>query len=78
MSNLTLVAPFAGWCLDLSEVADPVFAQRMAGDGLAIDPCEGVLGSPCAGEIVPMKDAKHAVTVRAEGGIDVLVHVGLD
>ena len=78
MSRLTLVSPLSGWCLPLDEVADPVFAQRMAGDGLAVDPTRGEVRAPCDGEVVPMKDAKHAVTIRAEGGIDVLVHVGLD
>lgn len=78
MSRITLWAPLAGWCLPLAEVPDPVFAQGMAGDGLAVDPSEGVLLAPCDGEIVPMKDAKHAVTVRAPGGIDVLVHIGID
>jgi phosphotransferase system HPr (HPr) family protein len=78
MSRVTLVSPLTGWCLALDEVADPVFAQRMAGDGVAVDPTHGEVRAPCDGEIVAMKDAKHAVTVRAEGGIDVLVHVGLD
>ena len=75
---LVIVAPLSGWCLALAEVPDPVFAQGMAGDGVAIDPTEGVLLAPCDGEIVPMKGAKHAVTVRTALGLDVLVHVGID
>ncbi len=78
MSRVSLVAPCAGWCLPLEEVPDPVFAQRMAGDGVAIDPAEGVLRAPCDGEIVPMKDAQHAVTVRTDSGIEILAHVGID
>jgi len=74
----TLLAPFDGWSLPLAEVPDPVFAQGMAGDGLAIDPTSGVLLAPCDGEIVPMKGARHAVTLRTAIGIDVLVHVGID
>src|SRR5215831_12392811 len=77
MSVLVLRAPLAGWCLPLEEAPDPVFAQRMASDGLAIDPVEGLLVAPCDGEIVPMKNAKHAVTLRA-GGVDILMHVGID
>lgn len=76
--KLTLVAPLAGWCLPLAEVPDEVFAAGMAGDGVAIDPTDGMLHSPCNGEIVPMKDAKHAVTIRAAGSVDVLIHVGID
>lgn len=78
MSRLVLVSPLTGWCMPLAEVPDPVFAQGMAGDGLAIDPVEGLLRSPCDGELLPMRDAKHAVTVRAAGNVDVLIHVGID
>lgn len=78
MTLLVLQAPLAGWCLALSEVPDPVFAEKMAGDGVAIDPTGGVLHAPCEGEIVAMKGAKHAVTIRTAGGQDVLLHVGID
>jgi phosphoenolpyruvate-protein phosphotransferase len=78
MNAITIASPLAGWCLPLAEVPDPVFAQAMAGDGLAIDPTEGVLLAPCDGEIVPMKDARHAVTVRHASGIEILAHVGID
>ena len=61
MSLLRLAAPLAGWCMPLSEVPDPVFADKLAGDGVAIDPTGSVLHAPCDGEIVPMKFA--AVTV---------------
>jgi phosphoenolpyruvate-protein phosphotransferase len=77
-ASVILVAPLPGWCLPLSEVPDPVFAGRMAGDGVAIDPTGGVLHAPCDGEIVPMKDARHAVTLRTAAGIEVLMHVGID
>jgi len=76
--SLLLAAPLAGWALPLSEVPDPVFAERMAGDGLAIDPTGSVLHAPCDGEILDMKGAQHAVTIRSALGIDVLVHVGID
>ena len=77
MSVLVLRAPLAGWCLPLAQVPDPVFAQAMAGDGVAIDPTEGVLHAPCDGEIVAMKNAKHAVTLRA-AGVEILMHIGID
>ena len=76
--TLVLNSPLAGWCMALAQVPDPVFAQALAGDGIAIDPTGNTLHAPCDGEIVPMKDAKHAVTVRSDSGIDVLVHVGID
>ena len=78
MSSLQILAPFNGWCSALDEVPDPVFAGRMLGDGLAIDPTSGVLFAPCAGEIITLPASAHAVSIRAAPGIDVLVHVGID
>ena len=78
MSRLILLAPLGGWCMPLAEVPDPVFAQGMAGDGLAVDPAEGLLRAPCDGELLPMRDARHAVTVRAAGDVEVLIHIGID
>lgn len=78
MTTLLLKSPLAGWCLPLSEVPDPVFAQAMAGDGIAIDPTSNIVHAPCDGVIVPMMDAKHAVTIRTRGNHEILTHVGID
>jgi multiphosphoryl transfer protein len=78
MSSLEILAPFDGWCAPLDEVPDPVFAQRMLGDGLAIDPTCGILLAPCAGEIMTLPASAHAVSIRVAPGIDVLIHVGID
>jgi multiphosphoryl transfer protein len=78
MSILQILAPFDGWCGTLDEVPDPVFAERLLGDGVAIDPTSGILVAPCAGEIVTLPASAHAVSIRTAQGIDVLVHVGID
>ena len=78
MSILQILAPFDGWCGTLDEVPDPVFAGRMLGDGVAIDPTSGILVAPCAGEIVTLPASAHAVSIRTARGIDVLVHIGVD
>ena len=78
MTTLLLKSPLAGWCMPLSEVPDPVFAERMAGDGVAIDPTGNILYAPCDGVIVPLKDAKHALTIHTASGHDILLHVGID
>jgi phosphoenolpyruvate-protein phosphotransferase len=78
MPILQILAPFDGWCTALDEVPDPVFAGRMLGDGLAIDPTSGVLLAPCPGEVITLPVSAHAVSIRAAGGIDVLIHVGID
>jgi phosphoenolpyruvate-protein phosphotransferase len=78
MSTIRILAPFDGWCDALDAVPDPVFAGRMLGDGLAIDPTGAVVFAPCAGEIVTLPASAHAVSIRATDGVDVLVHVGID
>jgi phosphocarrier protein FPr/phosphocarrier protein len=76
--DLILLAPLDGWASPLGEVPDPVFADKMMGDGLAIDPTGSVLSAPCDGEIVLLHAAHHAVTLRAANGAEILMHIGLD
>src|ERR1700759_3841839 len=75
---LPILAPFAGWCAPLDEVPDPVFAGRMLGDGLAVDPIGDTLFAPCAGEITTLPQSAHAVSIRTASGIELLVHIGID
>ncbi|HEU4626558.1 MAG TPA: phosphoenolpyruvate--protein phosphotransferase [Steroidobacteraceae bacterium] len=78
MSNLVLLAPLDGWSAPLEEVPDPVFAGRLLGDGVAIDPVGATLHAPCDGEVIAIPPQKHAVTLRAANGAHVLMHVGVD
>jgi phosphocarrier protein FPr/phosphocarrier protein len=78
MANLTLVSPLRGWCAPLDETPDAVFAQRLLGDGVAIDPTSGVLHAPCDGEVISVAAARHAVALRAPNGAEILLHVGID
>ncbi len=57
---------------------DEVFAGRMLGDGLAIDPTNGVVLAPCDGEIVTLPQSAHAVSIRSPDGLEVLIHIGID
>ena len=77
-NTLTIKAPLSGILIPLSEVPDPVFSQKMVGDGIAIDPTSDELLAPCEGEIVQLHPAGHAVTLRAPEGLEVLLHVGID
>ena len=77
-SSVTLVAPFTGWLAPLEEVPDAVFAERMMGDGFAIDPVEGVLRAPAAGEVVSVPASAHAVSLRLDNGAELLLHIGLE
>lgn len=73
-----IIAPFDGWCAPLDEVPDEVFAGRMLGDGLAIDPTNGIVLAPCDGEIVTLPASAHAVSIRSPDGLEVLIHIGID
>ncbi|MBV4487452.1 phosphoenolpyruvate--protein phosphotransferase [Pseudomonas sp. SWRI153] len=76
--ELTLSAPLSGPVLTLAKVPDAVFASGAMGDGIAIDPINDTLYSPCAGVIIHVARSSHAVTVRADNGAEILLHLGLD
>jgi phosphocarrier protein FPr len=59
-------------------VPDPVFAQKMVGDGISIDPLDQCLRAPCDGEVVQLHSAGHAVTLAVDGKLEVMMHIGLD
>ena len=76
--QLRVLAPLSGQIWPLERVPDPVFAQKMVGDGLSIDPVDSVLVAPCDGEVVLLHAAGHAVTLRTHEGVELLMHVGID
>ena len=78
MATLELRAPVDGIILPLEQVPDPVFSQKMVGDGLAIDPLSQVLTAPCPGTVTQLHHAGHAVTLTTAEGIEILMHIGLD
>lgn len=78
MIPFTLVAPLDGIVVPIQEVPDPVFAQALLGDGIAIDPVSPRLVSPCAGRVSHVANSHHAMTIRADNGVEVLLHVGID
>ena len=75
---LELYAPISGQTIDLELVPDPVFASKMVGDGLAIDPTSEVLLAPCDGVVKTIHSSKHALTLTHESGLEILIHIGLD
>ncbi len=77
-NELTLSAPLSGPVLALGEVPDEVFASGAMGDGIAIDPLNDCLHAPCDGVIIHVARTGHALTIRAENGAEVLMHVGID
>jgi phosphocarrier protein FPr/phosphocarrier protein len=75
---LTIRAPFAGWCAPLAEIPDAAFAKGLLGDGVGVDPTGNELRSPCDGEVISVAASRHALALRAAGGAEILVHVGVD
>ena len=67
-----------GQVVELSEVKDPVFAQKMMGDGFAVEPANGNIVSPVSGTVSSVFPTKHALGLVTEAGLEVLVHIGLD
>ncbi|MDV7144726.1 phosphoenolpyruvate--protein phosphotransferase [Tropicimonas sp. TH_r6] len=78
MTKLDFVAPLDGVMLPLEQVPDPVFAQKMVGDGVSIDPLGDMLRAPCAGRVAQLHRAGHAVTLSTPEGVEVMLHIGLD
>ncbi|MFL9926974.1 phosphoenolpyruvate--protein phosphotransferase [Herbaspirillum lusitanum] len=75
---LRIFAPLSGVIVPLHEVPDPTFAERLVGDGISIDPTSNVMLAPVSGTIVQLNAARHAVIIRTENKLDVMVHIGLD
>lgn len=71
-------SPLSGRCVQLSEVSDPMFAEGMMGNGIAIIPQEGRVVSPVDGVISAIFDTKHAIGIKSNDGAEILIHVGID
>ena len=67
-----------GQVIALEQVKDPVFAQKMMGDGFAVEPANGNIVSPVSGTVSSIFPTKHALGLVTEAGLEVLVHIGLD
>ena len=78
VSEETLYAPADGNVVAITEVSDPVFSQKMMGDGFAVQPTNGTIYAPVAGTISSIFETKHAIGILTPGGAEVLVHMGLD
>lgn len=78
MKPLILRAPLSGVLVPLNEVPDPVFSERMVGDGVAIEPTSSSLLAPCDGRVVQLHASHHALTLSTENGVQILMHIGLD
>lgn len=78
-NGIVLKSPMTGKVLDITQTPDDVFAQKMLGDGVAIEPTEGVVCSPVDGEVMQLfLPSKHAIGIKSNDGLEILIHIGLD
>lgn len=77
-TSLTIMSPITGKVVKIEDVPDQVFSQKMIGDGIAIEPSEGIVVAPIDGEIVQIFPTNHAVGIRGKDGLEILIHIGMD
>ncbi|NQN49206.1 PTS system trehalose-specific EIIBC component [Streptococcus suis] len=75
---LELISPLTGQTKELSQATDPVFASGVMGQGVLIDPSEGILVAPVDGEVSVLFPTNHAVGITATNGVELLMHIGMD
>ena len=78
MAKISVLAPLDGTVVPLEDVPDEVFAQKMAGDGVAIDPSGPLVVAPVAGDLVKLFPGGHAFGIAMNNGVELIVHIGLD
>jgi len=74
----TIYSPLEGKAMPLSEVDDGVFSEELLGKGIAIEPSTGIVKAPFDGEILMVFDTKHAIGIRSNDGVEILIHIGID
>ena len=77
-TELSVASPLTGKKVALEEVPDPVFSQKMMGEGIAVEPEDGLVVSPVEGTVVQVFPTKHAVGLETKSGAEVLIHIGLE
>lgn len=76
--EVMIKSPATGTFVDLKDVPDPTFSEKMMGEGFAVEPSEGRIVSPVKGKVSQVFPTKHAVGIKSDEGLDVLIHIGLE
>ena len=71
-------SPMNGRILPVSQSADEMFASRALGDGIAVDPADGLVCAPCDGTVTMIFPTRHAMGIASDSGFEVLIHAGID
>lgn len=73
-----VLAPLSGKAVPITEVPDPVFADKILGDGVAVIPTSSTVVSPAAGKVINVADTYHAYGIETKDGLELLIHVGIN
>lgn len=76
--KLVITAPMTGRIVQLTDVPSGKFAEKMMGEGIAIEPQDGKVVSPVEGEVIQAFPTRHALTIQTDSTVEVMVHVGID
>ena len=76
--GLELSAVVKGKTIPLEQVNDPVFSQKMMGDGIAFVPSDNTIYAPCDAEVMMLADTLHAIGLKAANGVEIMIHIGVD
>ena len=76
--EILIASPLEGKLLPLDGIEDPVFSAEVLGKGCAIEPDKGEIYAPADGVILKIAESSHAVSLRCDSGVDLLIHVGMD
>lgn len=76
--GITLFVPGEGQVFPIYEVKDPVFSEKMLGDGFGFLPMKGKILAPCNGEIIHVFPTLHAIALKSDKGAEILMHLGID
>ncbi|SHJ94121.1 PTS system IIA component, Glc family [Clostridium amylolyticum] len=76
--NQEILSPVSGKVVDLSQVPDEVFSQKLAGDGVAIEPTSNEIVAPADGVLTLIFNTNHAFALTLKNGVELLIHIGID
>lgn len=76
--EIEITSPLNGKYVKLEDIPDPVFAEKMMGEGFGVDPTDGEVVAPMAGTVMQVFPTNHAVGIKTNNGLEVLIHIGLE
>lgn len=76
--SIPILAAMTGDIIDITQVPDKMFADKIIGSGIAINPTDGLVVSPTKGKIIQVFPTKHAIGIKTKEGLEILIHIGID